>query len=62
MDFESAVVHRSVVVGGMDAGPGKVVEASSVVVVVTVGAHSAAADSDSSHSLLEGRSHSAADA
>lgn len=61
-DFDSAVVHRSVVVGGMDAGPGREVEASSVVAVVTVDAHSAAADPGSSHSLLEDRSHSAADA
>lgn len=62
MDLEPAVVHRSVVAGGMGAGPGKEAEVSSVVVVVTVDAHLAAADLGSSHLLLEARSHFAADA
>lgn len=55
-------MHQSVVVGGMDAGLGREAEASSVVAVVTVDAHSAAADPGNSHLLLEDRSHSAADA
>lgn len=49
MDSGSAVVHRSVAVGDMDAGPGKEAEASSVVVVVTVDVHSDAADPGNSH-------------
>ena len=62
MDLEPAVVRRFVVAGGMGAGPGTAVEASSVVVVVTVDGHLAASDLGSSHLLLEARSHFAADA
>ena len=62
MDLEPAVVHRSVAAGGMGADPGIEAGASFVVVVVTVGVHSVAADLGSSHLILEARSHFAVDA
>ena len=57
----AAAVDRSVVAGGKGAGPGIEAGVNAGVVAVIVDVRSVAAYPDSTHSLLEARSHLVAD-